>query len=249
MQDLFHTRRGSSQRDATHRARTALGFALLALWLGDQASANAPHSSEAEAEAATNEDGLEPVPTGGMVKFWVRPGTDLRAYDRVALRPVSVEYKDKPRHYRIDPLSTGVLLTERDYERLQQSFYDAFKAGLASGDGFGPASIPDPGLLWVSASLRDVVVRSKAPPVANELSYVHDYGEMTLRLDFSDSRTGKTVARFEEHRLIRPSADFGENLFRRDEFPYWSALRANLERWSELVRRQMYDQRVRAARF
>jgi len=244
MPDGVHT-----QKAVTRRTRTVLGFALLALWFGDQASANARQTSEREIDGATLEDGLQPVPTRGAEKFWVRPGVDLRAYDRVALQPVRLEYKATPRHYRIDQTSTGVLLTERDYERLQQSFYDAFKTGLASGNGFGPASKPDPGLLWVSASLVDVVVRAKAAPVANELSYVHDYGEMTLRVDFTDSQTGETLARFEERRLIRPSADFSENLFRRDEFPYWSALRANLSRWSELVRRRMYDQRVRATQF
>ncbi len=244
MPDLVHT-----QKAAAHRSRAALGFALLALWLGGQASANASQIPETESESTTLENGLQRVPTRGAGKFWVRPGADLRAYDRVALQPVSVEYKATPRHYRIDRMSSGVLLTERDYERLQQSFYDAFKTGLARGKGFGPASKPDPGLLWVSASLVDVVVRYKAEPAAYELSFVHDYGEMTLRVDFTDSETGAILARFEERRLIRPSVDFNQNLFRRDEFPYWSALRANLSRWSEIVRRRMYDQRARAAQF
>jgi hypothetical protein len=104
-------------------------------------------------------------------------------------------------------------------------------------------------MLWVSASLVDVVVRYKKDPVANELSFVHDYGEMTLRVDFSDSQTGETLARFEERRVIRPSANFNNHLFRRDNFPYWSAVRANLSRWSELVRRRMHDQRAATVRF
>ena len=81
-------------------------------------------------------------------------------------------YKRTPRHYRIDSLRSGeVLLTERDRERLQHSFYDAFKTGLASGEGFGPASQPDPGLLWVSTSLLDVVVRNNEQPTGNELAH------------------------------------------------------------------------------
>jgi len=143
----------------------------------------------------------------------------------------------------------GVLLTERDRERLQQLFYDAFKTGLASGEGFGPASQPDPGLLWVSTSLRNVVVRNNEQPNGNEFHLVEDYGEMTLRVEFSDSETGETIARFEERRTIGPSGEFIDRPFRRDTYSYWTAVRANLSRWSELVRRRMHDQRAGIARY
>ncbi len=244
MPDVARARKPTARRNPT-----VLGFALLTLWFGSYAAAEAAQTPATETVPGTLEDGLQRVPIRGAGIFWVRPGADLRAYDRVTLKPVTLTYKKTPRHYRIDRLSTGVLLTERDLERLQQSFYEAFKNGLASGKGFGPASRSDPGMLWVSASLVDVVVRYKKDPVANELSFVHDYGEMTLRVDFSDSQTGETLARFEEHRVIRPSANFNNHLFRRDNFPYWSAIRANLSRWSELVRRRMHDQRAATVRF
>jgi hypothetical protein len=222
---------------------------LLALWVGGQASANASPISETETDPTNLEYGLQPIPTRGTEKFWVRPGVDLGAYDRVALRPVSVEYKGTPRHFRLDPVSRGVLLTERDYERLQQVFYDAFKTGLARGEGFGPASKPDPGLLWVSTSLLDVVVRNNDEPLSNEIHVIQDYGEMTMRVEFSDSETGETIARFEERRRIGPSGDFLDKGFRQDDYSYWKAVRGNLTRWSELVRRRMHEQRVRTARY
>ena len=243
MPDLVHT-----QEAATHRTRAALGFALLALWLGSQASANTPPTSETEGDITTLENGLQLVSTRGAEMFWVRPGVDLRAYDRVALRPVSVEYKETPRHYRLDPSSAGVLLTERDHQRLQQSFYDIFKAGLANGAGFGPASRQDPGLLWVSTSLLDVVVHNNDSPNSNELNWISNFGEMTLRVDFSDSETGETIARFEERRTIGPSGAFVGSVVRKDR-SYWSFVRANLTRWSELVRQRMHEQRTQTAGF
>jgi len=238
-----------AQKAATHRTRAALGFVLLALGIGGEAFANASPTSEMESEIAALEEGLRLVPTRGAGMFWVRPGVDLRAYDRVALRPVNVEYKGTPRHYRLDPVHRGVLLTERDYERLQRSFYDTFKTGLASGKGFGPASKSDPGLLWVSTWLLDVVVRNIEKPLGNEIIVVQDYGEMTVRVDFSDSVTGETIARFEERRTIAPSGEFLNKGYRRDDYSYWSAVRATLSRWSELVRRRMYEQRVRTAQY
>jgi hypothetical protein len=73
---------------------------------------------------------------------------------------------------------------------------------------------------------------------------------MTLRVEFSDSETGETIARFEEHRTIGPPTEvFLSNVFRKDGFSYWTAVRANLNRWSELVRRRMHDQRAGTVRF
>jgi hypothetical protein len=226
---------------------TVLGFALLILWFAGHAeAAQAPAT---EADAGTLEDGLQLVSTRGAGMFWVRSDVDLRAYDRVALKPITVEYKGNPRQYRIDPARRGVLLKERDRKRLQQTFYDIFKTGLSSGAGFGPASQPDPRLLWVSTSLLDVVVRNNSMPVTNELHLIEDYGEMTLRVEFSDSETGETVARFEERRTIAPSGEFIGSAFRQDGYTYWRAIRANLSRWSELVRQRMHEQRAGTAKF
>jgi hypothetical protein len=244
MKDVVRTRKATARRNPT-----LLGFALLILWFGGHASAEAAQTPATETVTGTLEDDLQRVPIRGSGTFWVRPDVDLRAYDRVALKPISVEYKGTPRHYRIDPVLRGVLLTERGRERLQQSFYDAFKTGLASGEGFGPASQPDPGLLWVSTSLRNVVVRNNQPPTGNTLYMIHDFGEMTLRVEFSDSETGETIARFEERRTIGPSGDFINSVFRRDHYSYWKAIRANFDRWSELVRRRMHEQRAGTVQF
>ncbi len=244
MSSATHTRKASIR----HR-HSIFGFALLALWFGATATAGASRMAETNSELATQRDGLQQVPIKGAGTFWVRPGVDLRDYNRVAIRPVRIEYKATPRYYRLDRISSGVLFTERELERLQQTFYDAFKSGLARGRGFGPASSADPGLLWVSASLTDVVVHYKKESVSSEVSAVPDYGEMTLHIDFSDSQTGDTVARFEERRRVRPSTGFMGSMFLRHHVSYWSALRAHLDRWSELVRRRMYDQRQQAMHF
>jgi len=244
MKDVVQTRKATARRNST-----LLGFALLTLWFGGHASAEAAQMPATETVTGTPEDGLQQVPVRGSGTFWIRPDVDLRAYDRVALKPISIEYKGAPRHYRIGPVLSGVLLTERDRERLQQLFYDAFKTGLASGEGFGPASRSDPGLLWVSTSLHDVVVRNNRPPTGNTLYMVNDFGEMTLRVEFSDSETGETVARFEERRTIGPSGDFINSVFRRDHYSYWNAIRGNFDRWSELVRRRMHDQRAGIVRY
>jgi hypothetical protein len=242
MKDVVRTRK------ATRRNPTLLGFALLTLWFGGHASAEAAQTPATETGTGTLEDGLQRVPNLGSGTFWVRPDVDLRAYDRVALKPINIEYKGTPRHYRIDPVFKGVLLTRRDRERLQKSFYDAFKTGLASGEGFGPASQPDPGLLWISTSFVDVVVRNIAPPTGNELHWVRDFGEMTLRVEFSDSETGETIARFEERRMFGASGNF-INRFLRQDRSYWAVVRDNLSRWSELVRQRMYNQRAGTVRF
>jgi hypothetical protein len=245
MEDVVRTRMHTARRN-----HTVLGFAVLTLWFGGHTPAEAAQTPATKAVTRAPEDGLQRVPVRGPGTFWVRSDVDLRAYDRVALKPIRIEYKGTPRHYRIDPVSRGVLLTGRDRERLQQSFYDAFKTGLARGKGFGPASQPNPGLLWVSTSLLDVVVRNNDDtPTTNELHMIHDFGEMTLRVEFSDSETGETIARFEERRTIGPSADFLSTVFRKDSYSYWTAIRANLSRWSELVRRRMHDQRAQTAKF
>ncbi len=245
MKDVARTRKATARRNPT-----VFGFALLTLWFGGHAPAEAAQTPATTTVTGILEDGLQRVPIQGSDTFWVRPDVDLRAYDRVALKPITVEYKRTPQHYRIDPSTTvGVLLTKRDRKRLQQSFYDAFKTGLASGEGFGPASQPDPGLLWVSTSLLNVVVHNNEPPSGNELHWIRsDFGEMTLRVEFSDSETGETIARFEERRRIGASSNF-INSFVRREYSYWRAVRANLARWSELVRQRMHDQRAGTVRF
>ena len=105
-----------SLRAPTATARrnpTVLGFALLTLWFGGHATAEAAQAPATETVTRTLEDGLQRVPIQGSGTFWVRPDVDLGAYDRVALKPITIEYKRTPRHYRIDPSSkVGVLLTE-----------------------------------------------------------------------------------------------------------------------------------------
>jgi len=238
-----------TRRSTAVQASSTLGIALLTFWFGGYAPADAAPIPEQDSNAAELEDGLQQVPTRGPGTFWVRPGVDLRGYDRVALRPLTIEYKKKPRHYQIYSSTKGVLLTDRDQEKLQQWFYEIFRVGLARGRGFGPASTPDPGLLWVSTSLVDVIVRYPNQPQVNDVSHVQDFGEMTLRVEFTDAKTGETVARFEERRAIGPSGDFRDHLFRRNDYLYWTAIRGNLARWSEIVRRRMYDQRTATAQF
>jgi hypothetical protein len=97
--------------------------------------------------------------------------------------------------------------------------------------------------------LLNVVVRNHTQPIGNTLYMVKDFGEMTLRVEFSDSETGETVARFEERRTIGPSGDFINSVFRRDHYTYWNAIRGNFDRWSELVRRRMHDQRAGIVRY
>ncbi len=133
MKNVVRTRKAIARRNPT-----ILGFALLTLWFGGHAAAEAAQTPAMESTTGTLEDGLQRVSIRGSGTFWVRSDVDLRAYDRVALKPIRIEYKKPPRHYRIDRWSAGVLLTKRDRERLQRSFYDAFKTGLASGEGFGP---------------------------------------------------------------------------------------------------------------
>jgi len=238
-----------TRRAAASQAGSALSIALLTLWIGGYAPADAAPTSESDSNAVELEDGLQRIPTRGPGMFWVRPGVDLRAYDRVAIRPLTLEYKKSPRHYQIESPTKGVLLTDRDQEKLQDWFYEAFKTGLARGKGFGPASKPDPGLLWVSTSLLDVIVHYPDQPRINDVSHIQNFGEMTLRVDFSDAETGETIARFEERRVIGPSGEFNDHLFRRNDYLYWTAIRGNLARWSEIVRRRMYDQRTGTAQF
>ncbi|HXV37276.1 MAG TPA: DUF3313 family protein [Myxococcota bacterium] len=239
---------------AALRRRAVLRLTLTAavsscLGLGALGAATSAKAAEGDADGEITEDGLQRVAIRGAGTFWVRPNVDLGAYDRVALKPLRLEYKNTPRHHRIGSLSAGVLLTDRELEHLQEWFYSAFKQGLARGEGFGPASQPEPGLLWVSAALVDVVVRNSQRPTTNEVSFNQDYGEMTLRVEFSDSETGEALARFEERRTIGPSEDFIDRLFSYDHYSYGKALRANFARWSEIVRKRMHAQRSASVRF
>ncbi len=102
MKDVVRTRKATARRTPT-----LLGFALLTLWFGVHASAEAAQTPATGSVTGTLEDGLQRVPTGGSGTFWVRPDVDLRAYDRVALKPINIEYKGTPRHYRIDPVLRG----------------------------------------------------------------------------------------------------------------------------------------------
>ena len=103
MKDVVHTRKTTARRNPT-----ALGFALLTLWFIGHASAEAAQTPATETVTSALEGGLQQVPIQGSGTFWVRPDVDLRAYDRVVLRPITVEYKKTPQHYRIDSTSAGV---------------------------------------------------------------------------------------------------------------------------------------------
>jgi len=144
---------------------------------------------------ATTDDGLVPVEVKYVDKAWKRPGTSLKGYTSVMIRPVSVAFNKSwnPREYGVFGLKSDEV--EHLRTELSKIASSTFGRVLSKG-GYTLATAPGENVLEVQADIVDLVVNGVEPRNAGNIHvYVTSAGEMRLLLALRDSVTGTTLYR------------------------------------------------------
>jgi len=166
-------------------------------------------TSESQAPAKPDPDGLLSVRSGRLDQLYLRPGSDIAGYRKVVLDPVAVELSSdwmKQQHgnnYRIQPTypryKDAGQVTRETAESVSASLARAFRAA-----GFEIVEAPGPGVMRVTAKVNELYINAPdivSPGYARNIT--RDAGEATLSLEARDAVDGKMLARLRHHAIAR----------------------------------------------
>ena len=144
--------------------------------------------------ARESPDGLHAIETWGgrAQRVYVRPGVDLKQYDRVLLEPVVIRFG----------LASASTLDSHAEALVEQTFDKAFENELRNSTVHALVDEPGEGVLRVTPQLVDVVVAATPPSSPRDRLYVQSVGAVTLVLEVSDSRTHAVLVRAFDRRAI-----------------------------------------------
>jgi hypothetical protein len=220
------------------RQRIAIGLVVaLALACAD------PPRKLAQSEPVTA-DGLRRVPSRMLGASYVHPGADLTAYSRVRIELGEIAYERPPTRARSGRSGVGesYALTDRQRDRLERFFREAFRRELVESGRFEAATDVGPGVLDVRGRIVDLRVEVPPEPRASDRSFVRRAGELTLILDVADSHSGESLVRIADRRVISQTGDF--DLYRSDSVTHAAELRKAFSRWARLLGERLDELRA-----
>ena len=189
---------------------------LLFLAIGSSAALPA-HS------AAATADGLVSVRSSQLDQLYLAPGTNLSAYRKVMIDPVSVAFHPHwLKHSYNRDVEVVQPVREDEINRIISDAATSMHAGLVeafSARGYEIVTGPGPGVLRLSGAVSDLYVNAptRSTPYRTK-SYTREAGDALFLLEARDSVTGAVLGRVAHHgraqqisRLAR--ADDVSNLF------------------------------------
>ena len=166
------------------------------------ALASTAFAAPAPAPSVVMHEGLVPVQSRNLDKFYVRPNADLAGYNKVLIDPVQVEFSknwwgsvNDPRYVpRIRPEDAQRIANETT-ANVGGIVADAFKAR-----GYEIATAPGAGVLRVTPRVTELYVNAPDvfPPGVTR-SFARQAGEATLVLEARDAESGTLLAVIIDH--------------------------------------------------
>ncbi len=220
-------------RQSSFRARTLI---LLLLTLG--IAACGARTVVSRSDVAPDWEGLIPVAHGGTRLEWIRPGLDLRGYDRLLVMPAELRFRAVRASAPPRTASTTEFpITPANRERLARTVDEILTEELARSR-LSRADAPGPGVLALKVTLADIVSRVPPEEPGRSQIYLDRVGEATLVSEIHDSLSGELLARSVERREARAPGDLGSRLLTSEANPVtaWSEVRRVVRRWARQAR-------------
>ena len=176
---------------------TTFGGALL---VGASLAA-APRSKDGIASVTT--EGLNRVDDTPLAAAWVKPGIDLRSYDKIMLQRLGISFREvEDRGLRRD--ATDFALSDEQKQKVEETIWEALADEISKSERFEITDHAGPGVLIATGALVDVV--SHVPPerIGRGATFVRSLGEATLVVELRDSVTGELFARAVDRRAAEP---------------------------------------------
>jgi hypothetical protein len=142
-----------------------------------------------------DEEGLVAVKIKGLDHVYLKPGANLKEYNRVLLDPIEVSFsKSWVRDPHGGPISAAELQKIRD--GLARIIRDELGKALAATGRYSLTDVADAGVLRVKAEIRDLYINAPSIPSAGPTrTYALSVGEMRLVAELRDAPTGALIAR------------------------------------------------------
>lgn len=215
------------------------GIAALSLWVLAGCSATGggavPGRAADSTRAAATSEGLVQRDVPGLQEVYVRPGASLAKYDSVMLEPIEVSFrKDWTPQSAGRPIDSAAQQSIR--EGLARILREEFTRELTEGGKYRVVETAGPGVLRVTAEIRDLYVN--APDTATAPStrtYAMSAGELTLVAELRDAASGELFARVLDHRRDPESPWLELNT----QIDNVAAARRVAASWATVLRRQL----------
>lgn len=231
------TRCARQDRDvsATRRGLLSLSMAaLLAAPLGCVGSAEQkPLEVETGRRAETTHDGLVRMRGSALEGVWVKPGADVRPFQRLLIGDIRMAYKRPPRSGRS---STGnnFPLTRSQAERLERLLRETLTEQIEESESWSMAEEPGPDVLLIEPSLMDLVVSVPPSQQPTQTTFTTSTGAVTLVLELRDSETHEILARAADRSEARAPGTSSQQLFWSNPVSNTSAVRSIFRRWARI---------------
>ncbi len=227
--------------------RTSLTVIAIAAWASAALlGCAAPQPQRAEvatgARAEVTEDGLHRLVGAGFKNAWAKPDADFARYEKVALRLVTVRYKRRPTHTRMTSSGeSNFALTPSQVERMQRYFRETFEAELGGSGNFELVSEPGPDVLYVEASIIDLVVKVPTDTVsARDTTFTTSTADMTLMLELFDSESGELLGRVVDRQDARqPGRSSVNDLYMSNAVTDTDSVKRVFRRWARILRERL----------
>jgi hypothetical protein len=164
--------------------------------------ASTAFAAPSQAPSAVMHDGLVPVHSRNLDKFYLRPNADLTGYNKVMIDPIQVEFSknwlgsvnDSRYVARIRP-EDAQRIADETTANAGGIVADAFRAR-----GYEIATAPGAGVLRLTPRVTELYVNAPDvfPPGVTR-SFARDAGEATLVLEARDAVNGTLLAVIVDH--------------------------------------------------
>lgn len=158
-------------------------------------------SSLADSEHSTvSHDGLHLVKSTDLKTVYMKPGSNLDEYNKVALLTCYVAFnKDWQRNYNEGAINLSDRVTDEDMQKIKSrlgSAFDSIFSDVLSSGGHQIVDQGGTGVLIVRPAITNLEVAAPdtMPPYV-EADFTATAAQMTLYMELYDGRTGDIIAR------------------------------------------------------
>jgi hypothetical protein len=214
---------------------------LLSLLAGLACGRATPEAVEyATGAGATTPDGLHRIEWEPFQSTYVKPGADLKNYDKVMVKEVTISYKTPPRPSQVNQnaIDPNYAIPPSALASMKKWFRKCFDKELGNSEFYTVTDAPGPDVLLLSGHIVDlkVSVPTEGDLAPDESVFTADSGSMTLILEARDSQSGETLVRVSQNRAVQ-AADGG--WYQVDPVTNSSAVREVFSDWAEDLRLEL----------
>ena len=193
---------------------------------------------------AVSHDGLHLVQDTKLAAVYLRPGVDLKSFDKIALLEAHVAFRKNWQRGINNASATVNRVSDKDMQNIRdevaKEFYRMFKKVLSEEGGHQMVDKGAEGVLIIRPAVVDLDVAAPDTMAAGMTrTFSATAGQMTLYMELYDGKTGQIIARVMDPAVLDSSfVQFRNRVTNRSD-----ADRV-IRRWAEALNKHLADLRA-----